>query len=390
MAPFVPLLNFWNQAFAERARMAATGCVTDCVGRIQEWDAIIYNGNVEYRPTDKTLIYGRISTGYRAGGLPSQTAGIFPPIEEETVVNYEGGLKGLFFEDRLLLQAGAYYNAYDGFQISAIMDAAEAGFPQAIGEFSSSPLVSFTTNVDGTVIYGADFEWTYFLNDSTRLSGYYAFLDSKLGEFATVVQDDPDPAVGMWTYIDWETGANVTGPYIKPRNLKDGKLPQQAKHKAAVTVSHDLALTGVEGSVQLLGTWSYTGDRFALVQNAESNKMPAYDRLDLRAAWTSANEQWSATLYVQNALDEIGFAEYVPGVPARLGFQRPRRLRPGLVDGATAGRVAGALASTTVGDALVASLLDDLPGVRVPARAMARLRAQLRPLPLPRHSRFIA
>ncbi|MDE0420115.1 MAG: TonB-dependent receptor [Gammaproteobacteria bacterium] len=310
---FVPLLNFWNQAFAERARRAATDCVLDCVGRIQEWDAIIYNGNIEYRPDDKTLFYGRISTGYRAGGLPSQTAGIFPPIEEETVINYEAGLKGLFFDDRLLLTAGGYYNDYDGFQINAIMDAAEAGYPQAIGAFSSSPLVEFTTNVDGTAIYGVDVEWTYFLNDSTRVSGYYAYLDSTLGEFATVVQDDPDPEIGMWTYIDWETGEQVTGPYIKPRNLQDGKLPQQAKHKAAVTVAHDLDVVGVDGQVQLLGTWSYTGDRYALVQNAESNRMPAYDRLDLRAAWTSVNEQWSATLYVQNALDEIGFVEYVPG-----------------------------------------------------------------------------
>ena len=154
------------------------------------------------------------------------------------------------------------------------MDAAEAGYPQAIDTFSSSPLVEFTTNVDGTAIYGVDVEWTYFLNDRTRISGYYAYLDSKLGEFSTVVQDDPEPQIGMWTYLDWETG---------------------------------------EEAVQLLGTWSYTGDRYALVQNAESNRMPAYDRLDLRAAWSSVNEQWSATLYVQNALDEIGFVEYVPG-----------------------------------------------------------------------------
>ena len=310
----VPLLNFWNQAFAERARMARTGCVTDCVGRIQEWDKIIYNGNVEYRPEGtQTLFYGRVSTGYRAGGLPSQTAGIFPPIEEETVINYEAGLKGLFLDDRLMLTAGGYYNDYDGFQISAIMDAVDAGYPQAVSAFSSSPLVEFTTNVDGTAIYGLDLELTYFLNDSTRVSGYYAYLDSMLGEFSTVVQDDPDPVVGMWTSLDWETSEERTRPYIKPRNLKDGKLPQQAKHKAAVTVVHDLDVTGVDGSVQLLGTWSYTGDRYALVQNAASNLMPAYDRLDLRAAWTSVNEQWSATVYVQNALDEIGFVEYVPG-----------------------------------------------------------------------------
>ena len=40
--------------------------------------------------------------------------------------------------------------------------------------------------------------------------------------------------------------------------------------------------------------------------------MRAYNRLDLRAAWTSADDQWGMTFYVQNVMDEIGLFEYVP------------------------------------------------------------------------------
>ncbi len=292
---------------------APEGCDTNCLGLEQQWDAIIWNANIEYTPRDNTLIYGRISTGYRAGGLPSPTASFLPPIEEETVINYEAGVKGLFLEDKLLLTVGGFLNNYDGYQVNALMDAVEAGFPQTVSPYSSSPLQEFTTNVDGTSIWGLDLEWTYYLSEQWRIGGYYAFLDSSLGEFSTVVIDDPDPEVGVWHRLDWDTGEPTTRNYIKPRNLKDGKLPQQAKHKAAVSVSYDKELDGGRGSVQLLGTWSYTGDRYALVQNAESNRMPAYSRLDLRAAWTSANTAWSATVYVQNALDEIGFVEYIPG-----------------------------------------------------------------------------
>ena len=40
--------------------------------------------------------------------------------------------------------------------------------------------------------------------------------------------------------------------------------------------------------------------------------MPAYDRWDIRATWTSASESWAVTLYVQNVLDEIGLIEFLP------------------------------------------------------------------------------
>ena len=328
----VPLLSFWNGIMVnERPPEAPEGCVTNCVGLKQQWDAVIWNANLEYTPRNNMLVYGRISTGYRAGGLPSPTGGFFPKVDEETVINYEGGLKGLFMDDKLLLTASGYINDYDGFQINAIMDASTSGYPQAIGQFSSSPLVEFTTNVDGTSIFGLDLEATYYIDDHWRISGYYAWLDSKLGEFSTVIQDNPDPEIAMWQHLDWDTGEFKMSPYIKPTNLKDGSLPQSPKHKAAVTVTYSTPLSDNLGSLQLLGTWSYTGDRYAIVQNADSNKMPAYDRLDLRAAWASANEQWSATVYVQNALDEIGLAEYVPGFRPDWAFNAAEGMPQGLL-----------------------------------------------------------
>lgn len=66
------------------------------------------------------------------------------------------------------------------------------------------------------------------------------------------------------------------------------------------------------GTLQLLGTLSYTGERFPYAQNIESQAMAAYRRLDLRAGWTPAEENWSVVLYVQNALNEVGLIEYLP------------------------------------------------------------------------------
>ena len=211
------------------------------------------------------------------------------------------------------------------------MDAAASGYPQAVNPFSSSPLAEFMINVDGTSIHGIDLEATYYIDENWRISGFYAFLDSSLGAFSTVIQDNPNPEIATWESLDWDTGLPRTTNYIKPTNLKNGSLPQSPKHKGAVTLTYSTPLRDNLGSLQLLGTWSFTGDRYAIVQNAASNLMPGYDRLDLRAAWTSANQQWSATVYVQNALDEIGLAEYIPGFRPDWAFNAGEGVAQGLL-----------------------------------------------------------
>ena len=60
------------------------------------------------------------------------------------------------------------------------------------------------------------------------------------------------------------------------------------------------------GTLRLLGTYSHTAER----SPDWGNVIPAYGRIDFRAAWTSPQEKWNATFYVQNLLDEIGLVEF--------------------------------------------------------------------------------
>ena len=65
------------------------------------------------------------------------------------------------------------------------------------------------------------------------------------------------------------------------------------------------------GRAQLLGTYSYTGKRYPDLGNWPDYEVPSYARLDLRASLISPSEMWRLTLYVQNALDEVGLTEFV-------------------------------------------------------------------------------
>ena len=70
------------------------------------WNATIGHVSAEYTPGDRNVMYyGRISTGYRAGGFEGAEITLQEYFDEETLVNYEAGIKGLFLDDRLQLMA---------------------------------------------------------------------------------------------------------------------------------------------------------------------------------------------------------------------------------------------------------------------------------------------
>ncbi|HAK50654.1 MAG TPA: hypothetical protein DCM54_01940 [Gammaproteobacteria bacterium] len=276
------------------------------------WDDIIWNISLEHRPDDNTMYYGRISTGFRAGGFNS-ASGFNPPIEEETLINYELGVKGLFLDQRLNVRAAAFFEDFKNYQHTATT------FHPNPTPDRDSPLVEFTDNLDDTTLYGIEIEYSYYFNEKFSLSGFYAFQGSDLGEFSTIVLGDPNPQYAVWDYVDNE-GQPQQSVYQFPKNYGGGELPMQPKHKAAATLIYETPVDALGGgSLQLLGTLTYTGERYPFVENVESQKMASYNRLDLRAAWTSPDDQWGVTLYVQNATDHVALFEYLPEIASGNG-----------------------------------------------------------------------
>jgi len=71
-----------------------------------------------YKFTPDVMGYVSITKGYKAGGYNSvQVGSTFQP---EKVINYEGGIKSLFPDQNLLLNASVYYYRYDNMQSLAL------------------------------------------------------------------------------------------------------------------------------------------------------------------------------------------------------------------------------------------------------------------------------
>ena len=80
------------------------------------YNSFTYKAGVEYDITPSAMGYAQISTGYKAGGISSNSV---PPTtyQPESLTDYEIGLKSRFFDNRLQFNTDAYLYQYHNQQI---------------------------------------------------------------------------------------------------------------------------------------------------------------------------------------------------------------------------------------------------------------------------------
>ncbi|MCC7194677.1 MAG: TonB-dependent receptor, partial [Gemmatimonadaceae bacterium] len=71
---------------------------------------------LNWRPTDRQLLYAFVAKGYKPGGFNSAVSGFAP----ETVINYELGWKATAADNRVRWQLAAFYNDYSDFQFDVL------------------------------------------------------------------------------------------------------------------------------------------------------------------------------------------------------------------------------------------------------------------------------
>ena len=58
--------------------------------------------------------------------------------------------------------------------------------------------------------------------------------------------------------------------------------------------------------MDFFGVYNWIDDVFYSPFESESEMAEAYDRLDLRATWTSPSSQWVISAFVNNVFDDVG------------------------------------------------------------------------------------
>ena len=265
------------------------------------WNAVTGTAGVEWTPDRKTLVYGKYSRGYKAGGFNTAVGNSFsvqPYSKPEQMDALEAGLKKDWTR-RLQTNISGFYNLYYDAQVPLTIT-------QATG-----PNIGIFYNVPRSIIQGVELETTWNPIDKLNILFTYAYLDSHISK-ACCVSDPNDPAAiqpGASPVATTSTTGGTdpfTGLPARGQNLKGNTLPLSPKNKVAINVNYTFDL-GSWGS--LIGSASYLwrDEQYSSVFNRAYNLAPSRDQVDLRVTYKEPRNRFTLIGYVQNVFDTDNF-----------------------------------------------------------------------------------
>lgn len=174
---------------------------SDSLNVVQSVDDTLWGGRVilEHRSDEGILTYGLISRGYKAGGVNGQIISASESnanipnstffFDTEELLNYELGIKGLFFNDRLTAQASIFYQDRNDAQVSqSIFNPDDFSFDEYLDNASADT-------------FGLEAELVYTVSEVVE--GYFnlGLLDSEFDGFSSFSHVDAQSS-GELTNLD--------------------------------------------------------------------------------------------------------------------------------------------------------------------------------------------
>jgi len=241
-----------------------------------KYDKVTWLISADWRPVENVMVYGSISTGYRAGGLTWQGStavqptvaaleAVYTPFLPESVTNYEIGFKADLFDRRVRLNGAAFYQDYKDIQ-ARVRDVVD-GFP-----------VQLFRNAAKATLYGGELELTARPTDGLTLSANVAYLHAKYDTFRAL------DAAG---------------------NLLDLSSRPYASPKWTYNLGATYEFPVKSGTIQLTGNFAWIGANNLSedVDDAVGAVQEGYGLLDARISWHIDSMKLDLAVFGKNLTD---------------------------------------------------------------------------------------
>ncbi|SHH95579.1 TonB-dependent receptor [Ferrimonas marina] len=239
-----------------------------------EDDDVLFKGNLSYDLTDRHMVYGTVSEGYRRGGanavplegfLAEDPA--YQQYDSDSVVNYELGVKGAVANHSYTLSA--FYMDWSDPQLN--IATYNWGFFAAV-------------NGESARTQGLELELRGYLTDAISYNFGYAFVDAELTDDFIVLP-----------------GTDVAYVYAE----KGARLPGQAEHALNLGLDYTHEFDSGLYWVTSLNGYYQSETENSLSQSEKFNRT-----LDGFSLWNLqtqlSGDAWDVTLYVKNLFNEEG------------------------------------------------------------------------------------
>ena len=197
-----------------------------------DFSKFTWNVMAGYDMSDEVNLYARVATGYRSGGFnasdkPFPGSTDIGGFNEESVTSYEAGFKSELFDNRVRLNAAAYFNDYKDLVVVSPVNDPDSG--------------TFGTrfNNAGSVEYlGFEIEGQALITDNFSIDGNLGYIDIDFKELLAGTPVVPtDPAVDIAQFVNPQYTSPLT--YNLAANWQQSLAWRGAQLKARVGYTYE-------------------------------------------------------------------------------------------------------------------------------------------------------
>lgn len=253
-----------------------------------DFDNVSGRAVLDFQVNDNFLLYGGITSGFKAGGIQSTSDGI-APYDEEKLLSYEVGFKSTLAGGRIRFNGSAFFYDYEDLQVFAFVIVDGIGF-------------STISNAADAEIYGAELEFQWLPVENL-------FINLGLGVLSTEYEDFVIPSGDF-------SGNDIT---MSPELTFNG------------LIQYDVPLSDI-GTLTFQTDFNYQDEVFFDALNNPLLSEDDYWLWNARVSWTSMDEKWEVAAFGRNLGDEeymvyafdlsfFGFNEEMLGTPRAFGIE---------------------------------------------------------------------
>lgn len=261
-----------------------------------------WNVTLNFKPADRTLIYGRIARGFKSGNFPSFGAlnnASLTPVKQESLIAYEMGFKSS--PSRLISVEGAVFR-YD------YTDKQQRGREDTGIPFG---LVARQVNIPKSRVDGGELSITLRPIEGLTLAGSGTYLKSKILEY---------------------TGFNADGVRVNARGAQLNFVP---KYSVNLDVNYT---TPINDRLDVFagGNMAYRSKQVAQIASASRWDIDAYTLFDAQLGIADHDGRWRVWAFGKNITGKYYWTNVIktsdmvlrfPGMPATYGLSASFKFR---------------------------------------------------------------
>lgn len=279
--------NFTNLIVPATPPANNATCLATCLGEARD-DEVTYKLALRQDLTSATMVYASYATGYKGQGFDLGSGAtpdrIATPVRPEYSKAYEVGLKGAFFNRRVLLNLTGFWTDYKDFQAQSARV-----LPGGVLDFRLN-------NVGKLRSRGVEAELSVMPTAGLRLDAVASYTDAKISEFANANCYTGQP-LGTGQCVGASSSTGV-------QDLSGSRLANAPEFKYTLAASYERPISGSGTRAFIQGDWTHQSSvNYDLLGNP-NNRQSAFGIFNGSLGIAGDRDTYRLTFFVNNLFDQ--------------------------------------------------------------------------------------